>query len=60
MPRVGRGKKPVTVILPDETFKLLKYWAELKDWSISQAAKNLIERGLDNEPEAKAQSSQPE
>lgn len=48
MPRVGKGKKPVTVILPDDTYDALKLVAEGMDWSLSQTARNLIELALDN------------
>jgi hypothetical protein len=48
MPRVGKGKKPLTVILSEDTYDAMKMVAEHMDWSISQTARNLIERALDN------------
>lgn len=46
MSKVGSGNKAITVILSLETYEVLKSWAEIKDWSISQAARNLVESGL--------------
>lgn len=44
---VGEGNKAFTVILPIKTYEELARWAETKDWKLSQAARNLIEDGLD-------------
>lgn len=44
---VGAGNKAFTVILPIASYEQLMEWAESKDWKLSQAARNLIEDGLD-------------
>jgi hypothetical protein len=49
MTKAGKGNKTVSVIMPEETHELLVRWAKSKDWSISQAAKNLISKGLQQE-----------
>ncbi len=49
MTRAGKGNRTVSVIMPEETYELLVKWASSKDWSISQAAKNLISKGLQQE-----------
>jgi len=49
MTRAGKGNRTVSVIMPEETYELLVKWALSKDWSISQAAKNLISKGLQQE-----------
>lgn len=59
MPRVGKGKKPVTVILAEDTYEALKLLADARDWSLSQAARNLIEHGLDNCSLTMPQNPQP-
>jgi hypothetical protein len=46
MSRTGKGSKTVSVILPEEIQAELIKYAKAKDWSVSQAAKNLIIRGL--------------
>lgn len=35
--------------MPVDVYELLKMWAESKDWSVSQAAKNLIVDALNRE-----------
>jgi hypothetical protein len=49
MSKIGKGNKAVSVIMPVDVYELLKTWAESKDWSVSQAAKNLIVDALDRE-----------
>ncbi len=46
MSRTGKGSKTVSVILPEEIQAELIKYAKAKDWSVSQAAKNLITKGL--------------
>lgn len=46
MTKAGKGNKTVSVILPEEVYQQLKQWAQSKDWSVSQAGKNLIMEGL--------------
>jgi hypothetical protein len=48
MPKAA-GNKTISVVIPQEVYDSLKDWAESKDWSMSQAAKNLIVRGLGEE-----------
>ncbi|HEY9711079.1 MAG TPA: hypothetical protein V6D48_22925 [Oculatellaceae cyanobacterium] len=40
--KVGKGNKAVGVILPLDIYDLLKVWAKKRDWSVSQAARNII------------------
>ena len=40
------GKKTISVILPEEIFEAVRSLAEEKDWSVSQTAKNLIVKAL--------------
>lgn len=40
--KVGKGNKAVGVILPLEVYESLKLWAKKRDWSVSQAARNII------------------
>ncbi len=49
MPKSAPGTKTVSVIMPIDVYESLKTWAETKDWSISQAAKNLIVDALGKE-----------
>lgn len=49
MSKIGKGNKAVSVIMPVDVYELLKMWAESKDWSVSQAAKNLIVDALNRE-----------
>ncbi len=49
MSKIGKGNKAVSVIMPVDIYELLKMWAESKDWSVSQAAKNLIVDALNRE-----------
>lgn len=48
MPKAANNKT-ISVVVPEEVYNSLKEWAESKDWSISQAAKNLIADGLAKE-----------
>jgi PHD/YefM family antitoxin component YafN of YafNO toxin-antitoxin module len=45
--KVGKGNKAIAVIISEDTYEALKLMADVKDWSISQTARNLIEKGLD-------------
>ncbi len=47
--KAGKGNRTIGVIVSEETYESLKLWAEAKDWSVSQAARNLIEKGLEGE-----------
>jgi hypothetical protein len=47
--KAGKGNRTIGVIIPEETYEALKGWADEKDWSISQAARKLIEKGLNEE-----------
>ncbi len=47
--KAGKGNRTIGVIVSEETYESLKLWAETKDWSVSQAARNLIEKGLGEE-----------
>lgn len=49
MPKPAPGTKTVSVIMPIDVYESLKTWAETKDWSMSQAAKNLIVDALGRE-----------
>jgi hypothetical protein len=49
MSKVGKGNKAISVIMPEEIYDVLKQWADSRDWSVSQAAKNLIINALDRE-----------
>jgi hypothetical protein len=40
-------KKTISVIIPQEAYDELKAFAESKDWTLSNAAKNLIVEGLE-------------
>lgn len=46
MAGVGKGNKAITVILSVETYEEVKELAQDKDWSVSQTARNLIEKAL--------------
>jgi rRNA-processing protein FCF1 len=48
MPKAA-SNKTISVVIPQEVYDELKDWAESKDWSMSQAAKNLIIDGLKKE-----------
>lgn len=54
MSKIGKGNKAVSVIMPLDIYELLKMWAESKDWSVSQAAKNLIVDALNRELSSQA------
>lgn len=47
--KVGKGNRSIGVIISEDTYAELMRLAEEKDWSISQTARNLIERGLDDD-----------
>jgi hypothetical protein len=49
MPPNIPGKKSLSVILPEEFYKAVKAWAEQKEWSLSKAARRLMEIGFDTE-----------
>jgi predicted CopG family antitoxin len=49
MPKSAPGKKTISVIVSEDTYEVLKDWAGEKDWSVSQAARKLIEKGLTEE-----------
>jgi hypothetical protein len=51
--KVGKGNRSIGVIVSEDTYEALKELADVKDWSISQTARNLIEKGLDDEPQSK-------
>lgn len=46
MSKAGKGNKTISAIVPEDVYSKLKDWAESKDWSVSQAVKNLIIQGL--------------
>jgi hypothetical protein len=56
--KVGKGNRSIGVIVSEDTYDALKELAEEKDWSISQTARNLIEKGLDDEPQGKTTKQQ--
>lgn len=47
MTKAGKGNRTVSVIMSEDTYEALRMLAEVKDWSISQTARKLIEQGLD-------------
>lgn len=52
--KVGKGNRSIGVIISEETYENLKDLAEQKDWSISQTARNLIEKALEEQPPKKS------
>jgi predicted CopG family antitoxin len=46
MTKSGKGNKTFSVIVSEKTYEELKKWAKDRDWSISQAVRNLIEQGM--------------
>jgi hypothetical protein len=50
--KAGKGNRTIGVIVSEETYETLKVWAEEKDWSVSQAARNLIEKGLSDQTDS--------
>ncbi len=49
--KVGKGNRSIGVIVSEDTYNALLQLAEEKDWSVSQTARNLIEKGLNEKPE---------
>jgi hypothetical protein len=49
MPPNIPGKKSISVIIPEDLYEAIKSWAETKEWSLSKAARKLIEIGFDTE-----------
>lgn len=49
MPPNIPGKKSISVIIPEDLYESIKSWAETKEWSLSKAARKLIEIGFDTE-----------
>lgn len=49
MPPNIPGKKSISVIIPEDLYEAIKSWAETKEWSLSKAARKLIEIGFDKE-----------
>jgi hypothetical protein len=49
MPPNIPGKKSISVIISDDLYEAVKTWAEMKEWSLSKAARRLIEIGFDTE-----------
>ncbi len=56
--KVGKGNRSIGVIVSENTYEALKELAEEKDWSISQTARNLIEKGLNDDPQNKTNKQQ--
>ncbi len=46
MTKSGKGNKTFSVIVSEKTYADLKKWAKDRDWSVSQAVRNLIEKGM--------------
>jgi hypothetical protein len=46
-------KKTISVVIPQEAYEELKVFAESKDWTLSNAAKNLIVEGLERQKDDK-------
>ncbi len=46
--KLGKGNRSIGVIVSEDTYEALKELADEKDWSISQTARNLIEKGLND------------
>jgi hypothetical protein len=46
-------KKTISVVIPQEAYEELKDFAESKDWTLSNAAKNLIVEGLEKQKQDK-------
>jgi hypothetical protein len=42
-------KKTISVVIPQEAYEELKAFAGSKDWTLSNAAKNLIVEGLERQ-----------
>lgn len=49
MPPNIPGKKSFTVIVSEDLYDAVKAWADMKEWSLSKAARRLIEIGFDTE-----------
>jgi hypothetical protein len=50
--KAGKGNKTISAIVPEDVYSKLKDWADSKDWSVSQAVKNLIIQGLDDQTDS--------
>jgi hypothetical protein len=52
MPKLP-DKKTISVVIPQEAYEELKVFAQSKDWTLSNAAKNLIVEGLERQKDDK-------